>query len=245
MRLKNQLVGWLCVQGGPARKDQISGYEIRSWAVYRIAGRPIRLVRNYMFTDPKLKIEKWRLHIQIGSGSAASALVEDGVRQGGLVVVTLSDIRGQTDRQRKVPQGVMDIYLPKTVSMVLPRLLDLKQKAAYIFAEYAGDSNDFRMRTFTVVGPGRVRTGEQWVQAVKATDQPTRHSEPVTLWLDEKGLLLRSEAPDGSSQELMPVEEILKIFPNARRELNAMKKAEAKTRKHISVDEIRKSKKQR
>ncbi|HDY65908.1 MAG TPA: hypothetical protein ENH84_06725 [Phycisphaerae bacterium] len=209
-------VGWIRVQARSVRMNQAAGFEIRTWAMYQIPKQKIRLVRQSMFTNSKFSLEKWGTRIQIGSGPDAILMAEEGVRQGGLVLCTFSGSQRHRNTQKKLPESVKDIYLPKALGMVLPALVDQGEKATYTFAEYAGAENDFHMRTLTVVGPERIKSNGRWVKAVKMTDQPSIGADPIVFWVDEKGNVLRSQTPDGLRSESATPEAVLRTYPKAK-----------------------------
>ncbi len=223
-------VGWLCVQARPSRMNQDVGYEIRTWAMYEIPKQKIRLVRQRMFTNPKFSLERWHIHVQVGAGPDTVMVAEDGIRQRGLILCTLSDPQ-QRRMQKKLPESVKDIYLPKALGMVLPVLVDRSRKAVYTFAEYAGAENDFHMRTFTVAGPELIQHNGKWVEAVKITDQPSTGAEPIVLWVDVKGNVLRSRSPDGLISESVTPEAVRRTYPRAKSIIARMNFAEKNIRK--------------
>ena len=133
--------------------------------------------------------------------------------------------------QKKLPESVKDIYLPKALGMVLPVLVDRSRKAVYTFAEYAGAENDFHMRTFTVTGPELIQHNDKWVKAVKITDQPSTGAEPIVLWVDVKGNVLRSRSPDGLISESVTPEAVRRTYPRAKSIIARMNLAEKNIRK--------------
>ena len=224
-------VGWIRVQAQPVRVNHTAGFEIRTWAMYQIPQQKIRLVRQGMFTNSKFSLEKWGIRIQVGSGLEGVLMAEEGVRQGELVLCTFSGSQQHRNVQKKLPESVKDIYLPKALGMVLPALVDRGAKASYTFAEYAGAENDFHMRTFTVAGPERIQSNGRWVKAVKMTDQPSIGAEPIVFWVDEKGNVLRSRTPDGLLSESATPEAVLRTFPKARSIVAEMNRSARSSRK--------------
>jgi hypothetical protein len=215
-------VGWLCMQGRPARRNRIAGYEICSWAMFQLSDQPVRLIRQQQFADPKFSMGQWQGRIQIGSGEQSALLVEDGLRQGPLIVSTFHDGLRQTNVEKTIPRDVTGMYLPKAVGVLLPSLLDRTKTAAYTFAEYDRRKNDFQMRTVSVVGPERIDLRGKFVDAVRITDQPTADAEAVTFWVDETGRVLQSRSPDGFLRVSASQKDVLKVYPNARGVINQL-----------------------
>jgi hypothetical protein len=223
-------LGWLRVQGGAARVDGNSGYEIRTWAMIQHPGQPVRLVRQRMFLSEDTSMEIWRLHRQVGSGPQAPLMVEDGIRQKNLIFVDLHEQNQIRSLQRDVPEAVKAYYLPKAVGLILPSLLDLNRKTTYVFAEYNSAIHGFDMRTVQVFAPEMISLGGRPVEAVRLVDQPAFDADPITLWVDARGDLLRAKASDGMTTEFVTEQEILRAFPKANSVVREMDAAEEQSR---------------
>lgn len=233
-------VGWLRVQGGPARRDDRAGYEIRTWMYLQLPGQPVRLSRQRMFTTPNLSLEIWRQHIQIGDGKTAPLLVEDGLRQGGLIVSTFAENQNTRSVQKQLPEPVKDIYLPKVLGMILPKLIDRTQVGSYTFAEYNRASNDFDMRTFAVLGPAVLDHQGRNVRTVKCADQPTDNAEPLVLYVDADGQVLRSQTPDGITSSATKEDEVLLNYPKANLVVRALNRAEQQATRNVTRQNLQK-----
>ena len=82
------------------------------------------------------------------------------------------------------------------------------------------------MRTVTVVGPAEIEKNGHVQKTVKITDQPTANAEAVIFWVDEKGRVLRSRAPDGLVSVSATAQDVLRTYPRARRLISRMHQAE-------------------
>ncbi|MBN1553320.1 MAG: hypothetical protein JXA11_01135 [Phycisphaerae bacterium] len=211
-------VGWLCMRGRPVRRNKVAGYEIDSWMMLQLPDQPVRLVCQRQFTDPSMSMELWSGRVQFGSGEQSALFVEDGLRQGGLIIATLNDGRRQTAERKEISGKMIGMYLPKAVGTLLPSLLDPSKPAGYTFAEYDRQMNDFRMRTVTVIGSEQLNGR----QAVKIADQPEADAEAVTYWVDEKGQILQSLSPDGLLSVSTGEQAVLTAYPNARSVIGQM-----------------------
>jgi len=58
---------------------------------------------------------------------------------------------------------------------------------------------------------------------MKAPVQPSADAEPATLWLDEKGNLLRMTTGDGLTMEPAGEKAVTALFPKAKRLIDVMK----------------------
>lgn len=226
VRKKDKDVGWMRLEARKVRRSEVDGFEIRTWALYKIPGSDVRLVRKVMFSDPKLSMELWQARTQTGSGEESQLFIEEGLRQQNLIVSTIYE-NGVKEQQhtKELPEKVKNILLPKAIGMLLPKLLDLKLSAAYTFAEYDSMENIFQMRTFKILGPEEVNIGGKVLQAIKATDQPAVNAEPITLWLDEKGNVLRLDTPDGINITAAMRKQVLRIYPKAESIIRQINKA--------------------
>ncbi|MCD4823125.1 MAG: hypothetical protein K8S55_00830 [Phycisphaerae bacterium] len=235
-----QPVGWYCFKAGAFRREGLPGYRIRSWSMLQPPKSKAQLVRRILFIDKEMKMESWRVHVQIGFGPTAEMIVEDGLRQRGVIFTSFSKHQAQQKTSSKrMPKNVKNIYLPKLAGMLLPRLIDRSKKAAYIFAAYSGAINDFNMRTVKILGPENIQHNDLIVKATKATDQPFVGAETTTLWLDADGNPLWAKSPDGTITEATSRKKILQQFPKAEIIIRKMNQAEAKACKHILKDDCR------
>ncbi len=212
MKLDKKDVGFMLVREAITRTKGEHGYEVRQWIMTQLPKDQPRLMRSVMFTNADRSLERWTQSLQIGSGQTAVQIGEDGMKQKDLIVCDVSNA-GRISTQQK---SVLDnIYLPKAMAFMLPRLVDLDKKAAYGFATYASQSNSFDMRSFTVVGPDSITVDSRKVNAIHIIDRPAEDADASDVWVDEKGKLLRIESPDGLILEPASKAAVLRQFPNA------------------------------
>ncbi len=227
IKQKGKRVGWMRTEARRVKRKMGTGFEIRTWSLYEIPGSDVRLVRKVMFSDPKLSMEFWNSRKQVGSGDKSQLFIEEGLRQQDLIISTTYENEVKDQQQKTLPEKVKAVLLPKAVGMLLPRLLDLNIYGAYTFAEYDSTKNDFQMRTVEIIGPGEVEIDGRILKAIKATDQPAVNTEPITLWLDQKGNILRSDHPGGIQIQTATEKQVLGFYPKAEviiREINQASK---------------------
>ncbi len=216
LSMKGKEVGYTMLATSPKRMDRANGYEVRSVVRLSLSRQKRRIMKRTLFATADRNVERWREGLTIGLGLKAVRTVEEGVKQKDLIVCQLISGHQERSRQKRLKLPTMGIYLPRVFGMVLPKLVDLKsKKTAYSFATYNSGTNDFDLRTFTVVGPAKITIAGREVQAVLATDQAADDSEAVKVWLDTKGNLLRMETPDGLSMEKAAKSAVLRRFPAA------------------------------
>ncbi len=232
IRQGDKPVGWTSIEARRVRCKGTDGFEVRLWAMTRIPGQKVRLSREVMFVGAKLSMELWQSRVQVGSGAQAGLVVEQGLRQQDMVVVAIDENGRAEQRQKKLPESVKNILLPKAIGILLPKLIDLTQTpAAYTFAEYDSGKNDFRMRTFTVIGSAEVNIDGRIISAIKVTDKPSANAKPLTLWLSSRGEILLSQAPGGLQAEKTTREKVLAIFPKAEAVISQINRASKKQTK--------------
>lgn len=214
LKMKNKPAGFVKVEEKARAYKGVDGYAVTAWVMVALPKTPARLVRREMFTTADRKLERWREQWQIGSGKLAQNGAEDGLKDGNMIVCHI-DTRGKVHRlkPKKTPQP---IYLPRAMGMVLPRLVDLTKPACYAFATYVSSANDFDMRTFTVVGPDKIKTLAGSVDAVRIIDRPAEDEEPATVWVSPKGDLLRMQSGTGLAMDVASEATVLRRFPKAK-----------------------------
>lgn len=226
IRLKDQPVGWmlqtesLAKTKGPQGQKPVNGIEVKTWTMTKFPKDRLRLQRRVMFSSQDGQIERWHEVLQVGQGPSGTVIKEDGIRQAELIVCTITQGGRQKTHKKTVPRDPNrprdEIYLPRAIGMILPRLLDLSKPAAYAFASYSSQINDFELRTVTVIGPERISIGDRRVDAVRATDVVGANEELATeWWVDAKGLLLRMKSAGDLTVETSSRREIVKLIPAA------------------------------
>jgi hypothetical protein len=220
MSLKDKPVGFMKVVQAQPHQTGLAGYEVTTWAMSQVPGDKPRLYKRYLFASASGDLEHWGEQLQVGSGKDSSVFV-----QSGMMADMVAD-RGQkkpvrmikcdlgtdqkTKSQRKILGDVKGIYLPYAYGELLPKVVDLKQPKSYLFATYAPGSNDFDMRTFTVVGPSKITMAGKEVDAVKIVDKKSEDAEPVQMWVNPDGDLLRIQSDVGLVIEQSTHEAVLR-----------------------------------
>ena len=212
LRMKGRDVGFMRMVTIAADREGAAGYEVRNWVMLDLPKTDRRLLKREMFTTVDRSVERWREQLVVGEGPKAERVAEDGIKQREMIVCTVAQ-GGQTSSKTKaVPVG---IYLPRAMGSLLGGLVDLKAPGAYGFAIYTSGANSFDLRSFTVVGPDRIEVAGRRVDAVRATDQLAEDAEASTLWLDEKGVLLRMVSADGLEMEPASQQAVTRRFADA------------------------------
>ena len=208
-------VGWWCIEGNAGKHIKTPGYLVRIRMMLRMPNQPELLVRETLFTDAAFKTESWKKYMQTGLGKEGNSYLDDGARHLGLILCRRRKNTAEKENRIVLPGGVKDIYLPKALEVLLPALLDLKKSVSYNFAEYHSSDNNFVMRIVSVLGKSPIRHRGRMVQAYKIADRVGLDAKPTIRWVDEKGVLLRSETPGGLTAERSTAANIAVIFPKA------------------------------
>ncbi|MCK4602558.1 MAG: hypothetical protein KAU28_08840, partial [Phycisphaerae bacterium] len=152
LRFKGDDVGFMLTTESATRREGRRGYEVKLWVMSRLPKDQPRLLKRVLFTTVDRKLERWTESLQIGSGPTSVVIGEDGIRQDDVIVCNFA--RGdRIDTNKKAVPASLTFYLPRAIGLLLPRLVDLQEQTSYAFAVYAGDVNDFDMRTLKVIGP--------------------------------------------------------------------------------------------
>ncbi len=221
LRLKSDIVGFMKVVEAVTRRKKAKGVEIRKWVVLKFPKDKVRLMGQVLFTTADRSLELWTKRLQVGLDDKVARLSEreKGIKQNELIVCTVS--KGDQERMKK-KKVLESIYLPLAMADLLGRLVDLTSPGAYSFASYTSKVNEFDMQTFRVVGKDRISYAGKRIDAVRVTQQMSADTEPVTLWLDEKGGLLRMETEEGLVMEPTSRQGVLRRFPNAERSMRVL-----------------------
>lgn len=214
LRWQDKPVGFLKIEEKQREYRGTDGYVVTTWGLIRIPKTPARLLRREMFTTANRDLERWREYWQSGSGPLAKNGAEDGLKVDNVIVCHVdSGGRIDTYRKEKVPQ---DIYLPRAMGMLLPRLVDLSKTTAYAFASYTSYENELDMRTLKVLGAEKIETAGGRLDTIRLTDRPAEDEEPIALWVDAKGRLLRMRTADGLVMDVASEAAVLRRFPKAK-----------------------------
>ena len=212
LRLDGETVGFRRVVESPARREGADGYLVKTLVLLEMPNFEPRLMRQELFVTPELDVERWGTRLQVGSGDGALVVDESGLKQEELIVCNVL----QGDKLRTFKKQIPGrFYLPQAIGVLLPRLVKLDQLAAYGFAAYDAERNDFNLRTFTVVGPQRASIGGQEVDAFVATDRAADDAEPARLILDAQGNLLQMQTADGLVMERASETAVMSRLPRA------------------------------
>ncbi len=221
LTFKGKPAGFLYQEEGQGRHRGKAGLTLSTYVRLKLPGDADRLLRRDMFVTPDLQMERWREQLQVGSGDRAYWAIEEGLKQRDLIVCSTVQGGKSRSRQKEVPK---QIYLPRLVSYLLPRLVDLKTENSYAFASYTSSANDFDMRTFTVIEPEPVTIDSRVHAATRCTDQPAADTEASSLWVDKDGKLLKMVTPDGLDMTSVSAESVRAQFPRARAVVEQMRK---------------------
>ncbi len=212
MRMKSKTVGYQRMIVSPAKREGSAGYEVKAYTKLEISGFDSRTQKRTFFVTPKHDFERWLIRLQTGAAPNIQTAKEEGLMQGGVLVCTRW--AGGKPRTNKI-RTPEKIYLPGATGMLLPQLVDLKTPGGYAFAVYNARSNNFDMRTMVVIGPGEIALAGRKMKAIQLMDQADDSSEPVTLWVDSQGRLLRMQTEDGLTMEQSTAAAVQRRFPNA------------------------------
>lgn len=211
-------VGWsLQVESAGTQEGTL---QIQTWTMMKIPNDQLRLQKRSMSASPSASVESWKETLQVGEGKDRAVIEEDGVRGPDLVTCTITQGSRLRTRKKPVPRDPnepREMYLSRTVGLVLPRLLDLSKPAAYSFATYSSLSNDYELRTLSVIGPETILLGGRSVAAVHLTDVVGADDEMASHWyVDAKGNTLRLQSPGGLTVDASTRQEVLSKLPESK-----------------------------
>ena len=222
LKLKDKNVGFTRTIETAATRQGAKGYEVITWVMFQQAKTERRFGRRAMFTTADRKLERWNEALLTGEGRNTRRDSEEGMKQAKMIVCYVSPNGGsmQTHKKTLNPPVIRAIYLPRAMGAILPRLVDLKKPATYAFAVYNSSTNDFDMRTFTVVGPQQIDLQARTLSAIRITDRMAADAEVATLWVDGDGVLLRMKTTDGLVMDQSTRTGILRRFPGAQSQID-------------------------
>lgn len=227
----NRDLGWLRMETELGERQGIRGLLVRQWGKLQLPDQPVRAIREILVADFPQDKGNWRIHTQFGGGRDATLTAEDGMRQDDLILCLFLRNQRQTQQQLRLPEGLNEFFLPKAFGRILPRILDLGEKTTYTFADYDSRSNDFVMRTVTILGPEELNRDGRLTSAIKLLDQPAVGARPLELWVDSDGRVLRRRHPDGTTLDRVDEALILSLDPTAEDLIRALDLAEQKSQK--------------
>ena len=213
LRVKGKDVGYMVIRTSPKRREGADGYEVRSLVKIQLPKDDVRQVRRMQFSTANRSVARWREKMTVGQGPRAVTSIEDGIRQGNMILCHLRQGIEDRPRNKSISSHVASIYLPRAFGMMLPKLVSLESKVAYAFGAYNSQVNDFDMRTFTVKGEEKIVVASREMQALRVEDQPAADAEPARLWVDARGELLRMETDEGLIMEKSTRGAVVRRFP--------------------------------
>jgi hypothetical protein len=225
MTRKDKPVGFMKVVQAKSRQAGPEGYEVTTWAMTQASDDKAMLYKRYQFVSAIGDLERWSEQLQVGSGKDSEVFIQSGTMDDRIAdrkqqkPIWMINCDCGTDKktksQRKALGDVKGIYLPYAFGVLLPKVVDLKEPKSYLFATYVARTNDFDMRTFTVVGPSKTTVGGKEVAAVKILDKASEEDDPVEMWVNADGELLRIQGADGLVIEQSNHEAVLRRNANA------------------------------
>ncbi len=202
IKLKGKIIGFVKLTESITKRSDVQGLNVVSSGALILPKTPMQMTRKELFTTPDRKFEQWKQVSVQGKGKAAVGEIQEAIRKDNWMLVQLHRSgRPKRNWKRELPKNLQAAYLPEAFSNLLPRLLDRSKPEIYAFAIYNPGKNEFDMRTIQVVKTETIRIGARNVKATRMTDQMSRQSPTVNLWVDEKGLLLRMQMPGGLIME--------------------------------------------
>jgi hypothetical protein len=202
------------------------GFSVRSYAMVQLPDQPVRVMRRVLFSTPDGQIDRWNDYLEVGQGRERIVQAEDGLKRKDLILIDISQgeksrsgrDRGKTRSMKKrISDQALAIYLPKVHEAIIYRLIDTKspEYVGYVFGPYNRQYGRFDMRTIAVVGAERIEVAGRTVTATKISDQKHYDVEPSTVWVDDKGHVLRITNEDGLVIEQADRQTVLQKFPRA------------------------------
>ncbi len=213
--VNDEKVGFMWQSVSREQWEETAGYMVRNALMMQLPDDQPRRMWRQKFVSADRSTENWRQRLEVGSGEAGGAIIEEGLRQDDRIVTTVSRGTQQNTHDKAIPAHVREIYLPKALGVLLPHLLDLSEPETYGFASYESSADAFEMRTFTVEGPREATIGGEKVRAIRASDQPAADAEPAVLLLDADGHLLRMTTAEGLVMEVTTAAAVTRRFPEA------------------------------
>jgi len=190
-------VGFVHVTEAPAARNRTEGIRVVTEMAYVGANRVRTLIRDDSYAAFDRSLERWEFFsVEVDGDVERNRHHEFGLQQDQLLVVqTVVGPHHTRSHQREIPRG---IYLPKTLGVLAPRLIDRSKPGSWAFAQYDPATREVEMRTLTVKGPQSIKLGGKTFKAVEMTDRLGLGAPTVTMFLDAAGLPLKVVRPDGS-----------------------------------------------
>jgi len=202
LKMKGKVVGFLKVTESIQQRGRTRGVRILRLGAVLLPDKPRRLTRDDLFAAPDREFERWQRIVIDGRGRSAVKSVTEGLKQRDLLVMQVTaDDQPPTDVKQRVPEALLQAYLPQAFDVLLPRLVSRSGASAYGFAVYSPPARNFDLRTLSVVGPEKVKLAGRTLPATRLTDKMAEDAPTANLWVDGKGLLVRMETAHGLALE--------------------------------------------
>jgi len=216
-------VGYMVMKAFPARRESADGFEILSVVRLQLPKDKIRRSKREQFATTDRTFSRWQESMNVGSGATVMRYVEDGMKQGDVALCRISAAGQERTNQQRLTPAMQKTFLPRAFGMVLPRLVDLKQKQAYAFAMYNSQANGFDMRTFTIGKPETITISARRVETVHIIDRTAEDAEPTNVWVNASGDIVRMTTPDGLAMEASTQNAVARRFPDDEASLRRMR----------------------
>ncbi|MCK4625295.1 MAG: hypothetical protein KAV00_08300, partial [Phycisphaerae bacterium] len=229
IKLKGKIIGFVKLTESITKRSNAQGLNVVSSGALILPETPAQLTWKELFTTPDRNFEQWKQVSVQGKGKTAAREIQEAIRKDNWMLVQLHRSgRPKRNWKQELPKTLHAAYLPEALSNLLPRLLDRSKPGTYAFAVYNPGKNDFDMRTVQVVKTETIRMGPKNFKATRMTDQMSRQSPIVNLWVDEKGLLLRMQMPGGLVMERADRRIIAAKFAAELAELDKLRRSKGK-----------------
>ncbi len=200
--MKGKTIGFLEVTESIEQRGKISGVRILQVGAVLLPEKPRRLTHEDLFAAPDRQFERWRRIVVDGRGPSAVKSVAEGLKQRDVLVMQATGTdQPPTHVERRVPEALLQAYLPQAFDVLLPRLINRSEPSAYWFATYSLAAKDFDLRTLRVIGPETIKLSGRTLAATRLTDKMAEDAPTASLWVDREGLLVRMETADGLALE--------------------------------------------
>ncbi len=205
--------GYMVQEESAATRDNVEGFEIKSWVYAKMDMTIVK--KRIMFISGDGSTEQWSESATVTDGGKTLKLVEEGSFQDGQVACKVTDAAGKAANQTlKAPK---EYYISHAVDLMLPRLVDLKKPATYSFMGYDSQgAGRLDTRTLSVEEGEKITIGDKAIDCIRTTQQTSLDAEPATLYVDDKGGVVRMTTADGLLLETATLDEVAKLFPGVK-----------------------------
>jgi len=211
---RGKAIGFLRVSETIGRPfGDATGLSVVRWGCLKVPAEPRRLICEDLFCTADRRVERWRHVVQTGQGRLASRTFQEGIKQGGVLLVgSRGPGRPSTSKKHVIPDAIGPAYMPVAMAAIAPRLIDRSKPQSYGFAVFNPVAGAFDLRTIGVIGPASLKTAGGEVQATRLTDQKADDAPVVQEWVDAAGRLLHTKSPEGMVIQRSTQEAVVKAF---------------------------------